>query len=89
MKQAIVLALFLAALPALAQQAHRSQGVVTKVGEDRVTIRHEPIPSLNWPTMNMAFKVKDKAMLERMKKDQKVEFEFAQEGRDYVITAVK
>jgi Cu/Ag efflux protein CusF len=89
MKRAVLLALFLAALPALAQQAHKSRGVVTKVGEDRVTIRHEPVPSLNWPTMNMAFKVKDKAVLEKMRKDKTVDFEFTQQGRDYVITAVK
>lgn len=68
---------------------HKATGVVTRVDKDKVTIEHEPVPSINWPTMTMAFVVKDKAVLERMKKDQKVDFEFVQEGRDYVVTGVK
>ena len=90
MKYALVLFLsILAAAPAFAQQAHRATGVVTKVGEDRATIRHEPVASLNWPTMTMVFKVKDKALLQTLQKDRKIEFEFVQEGRDYVVTGVK
>jgi Cu/Ag efflux protein CusF len=30
-----------------------------------------------------------KAMLEKLKKDQKVDFEFVQQGKDYVVTSVK
>jgi len=67
---------------------HKASGVVTKVDNDKVTIKHEPVPSMNWPTMSMAFKVKDKALMGKMKKDQKVDFEFVQEGRDYVVTSV-
>ena len=68
---------------------HKATGVVTKVDKDSVTIKHEPVKSMNWPSMTMAFKVKDKALMEKMKKDQKVNFEFKQEGRDYVVTDVK
>ena len=70
---------------------HKATGVVTRVdaAKNRVTIRHEPVQSLNWPTMNMAFTVKDKAMIARMPKDKKIDFEFVQEGRDYVVTEVK
>jgi Cu(I)/Ag(I) efflux system periplasmic protein CusF len=68
---------------------HKATGVVTKVDKDKVTIRHEPVASMNWPSMNMAFVVKDKALMEKMKKDQKIEFEFVQQGRDYVVTGVK
>ena len=69
--------------------AHKATGVVTKVDKDKVTIRHEPVQSLNWPSMNMKFTVKDKAVLDKLAKDRKVDFEFNQEGKDYVITAVK
>ena len=68
---------------------HKATGVVTKTDQDSVTIRHEPVKTMNWPTMTMSFKVKDKAVMDRLKKDQKVEFEFVQEGKDYVVTGVK
>jgi Cu/Ag efflux protein CusF len=94
MKSAFVLSLLLAISPvAFGQSAqgtvHNASGVVTKLDKDKVTIRHQPVPSLNWPSMTMAFKVKDKAVMDKMKKDQNVNFEFVQEGRDYVVTAVK
>jgi Cu(I)/Ag(I) efflux system protein CusF len=70
---------------------HKATGVVTKVdaAKNKVTIRHEPVQSMKWPAMNMAFTVKDKATLDKLPKDGKVEFEFVQEGKDYVITSVK
>lgn len=68
---------------------HKGTGVVTKVEKDKVTIKHEPVQSMNWPSMTMAFKVKDKTLMQRLAKDQKVDFEFMQEGRDYVVTSVK
>lgn len=68
---------------------HSATGVVTKLGEGKVTIKHGPVRSMNWPTMTMSFKVKDKAIMEKMKKDRKVDFDFVQEGRDYVVTGVK
>jgi Cu(I)/Ag(I) efflux system periplasmic protein CusF len=81
---------FLGAAPlATAQTVHKTTGVVTKVDKDKVTIKHEPVASMKWPSMTMAFVVKDKAVMEKMKKDQKVDFEFVQQGRDYVVTGVK
>jgi Cu(I)/Ag(I) efflux system protein CusF len=54
-----------------------------------VTLDHGPVPSMNWPAMSMTFKVKDKAMLDQLAAGKKVDVEFVQEGKDYVITAVK
>lgn len=70
---------------------HRATGVVTKVDSDkrRVTIKHGPVATLNWPGMSMAFGVKEKALLEKAKPGQKIEFAFVQEGSNYVITEVK
>jgi Cu(I)/Ag(I) efflux system periplasmic protein CusF len=94
MKFAFVLSVLLAVSPIAFGQSdkgtvHKATGVVTRVDKNKVSIRHEPIPSLNWPSMTMAFTVKDKSLMEKMKKDQKVNFEFVQEGRDYVVTAVE
>jgi len=41
---------------------------------------------MNWPAMSMTFKAKDKKMLEQLKPGAKVEFDFVQRGKDYVIT---
>src|SRR5687767_2103220 len=60
--------------------SHKAKGVVTRVdpAKGSVTIKHEPVASLNWPVMTMVFKAKDKAMLDKLKKDQKIDFEFVQ-----------
>lgn len=90
-----VVALFVGLAPVAIGQSegavHKGTGVVTDIDRagGKVTIKHDPIKSLNWPSMTMAFAVKDKAMLEKVSKDKKVEFEFAQQGQQLVITSVK
>ncbi len=70
---------------------HSAVGVVKNVdpAKSTVTLDHEPVKSLNWPAMSMGFMVKDKAMLDKLTADKKVEVEFVQQGKDYVITSVK
>ena len=76
---------------ASAQTAHTAQGVVKKLnaGTGVVTVAHGPVNSLNWPPMTMGFKVKDKALLARLKEGQTVTFEFVQQSDGYVVTKVK
>jgi Cu/Ag efflux protein CusF len=87
---AVLLALFLMN-PVFGQTVHRATGVVTKVepATGRITIKHDPVKSLNWPGMTMVFKAKDKAVLDKVKKDQKIDFGFVEQGKDYVVTDVK
>jgi Cu(I)/Ag(I) efflux system protein CusF len=70
---------------------HKAKGTVKKVDAKAgvVTLAHGPVPSLNWPSMTMGFKVTDQAMLGKLAEGQSVEFEFVQAGKDYVLTAVK
>lgn len=70
---------------------HKGTGVVTNIDRaaGKVTLKHDPIKSLSWPTMTMAFTVKDKAMLDKIAKDKKVEFEFVQQDQQFVITSIK
>ena len=72
-------------------KTHKGAGTVKKVdaAAGAVTIAHGPIKSMNWPAMNMTFAVKDKALLDKFSQDKKVEFEFVQQGSDYVIKSVK
>ncbi len=74
-----------------ASQVHKGTGVVTNVDRagGKVTLKHERIDSLNWPGMTMAFAAKDKALLDKVAKDKKVEFELEQQGQQYVITSIK
>jgi Cu(I)/Ag(I) efflux system protein CusF len=71
--------------------AHKANGVVKALDAKKstVTLAHGPVQSMKWPAMSMTFKVKDKAMLDKLAVDKKVDVEFVQEGKDYVITSVK
>jgi Cu(I)/Ag(I) efflux system periplasmic protein CusF len=71
--------------------AHAGSGVVREVdaARGRVTLAHDPIASLRWPAMTMTFVVKDKAILDKLAVDARVEVEFVQLGSDYVVIAVK
>lgn len=72
-------------------QVHKGTGVVKSVDPKKgtVTLAHEPIQSMNWPSMTMSFKAQDGKMVEGLTPGKKVEFEFIQQGKDNVITSVK
>ena len=72
-------------------KSHKGVGTVKKVDPagGKVTIAHGPIQTMNWPAMNMTFTVRDKALLGKFSQDKKVEFEFVQQGSDYVVTSVR
>ena len=72
-------------------RAHSATGTVKSIDKAKgtVMIDHAPVASLNWPSMSMAFKAKDKKALEALKPGQKIEFDFVQQGKDYVITKLR
>ncbi len=72
-------------------KTHKGSGVVKSMdpAEGKVTIAHGPIASIKWPAMSMTFSVKDKKMLDKIAPEKKVEFQFEQQGSDYVITRIK
>ena len=59
---------------------HRGTGKVTSVDPKAgtVEIEHQPIASLNWPAMTMAFQARDRSMLGGLKPGQSVDFELSQ-----------
>ena len=71
-------------------KSHQADAVVKDVdaAKGKVTLAHEPVKSLNWPAMTMAFAVKDKALFNRLAVGNQVEVEIMQEGKDYVVTGV-
>lgn len=72
-------------------KAHKATGKVTKVDQAKgsVTIAHGPVPTMNWPSMTMTFKARDKALLDKVKSGDQVEFSFVESGRDHTITEIK
>ena len=70
---------------------HKASGTVTKVDRERsrVTIKHGAVKSLDWPAMSMTFAVKEKALLENLQPGRNIDFQFVQQGKDYIITGVK
>lgn len=71
---------------------HKGTGTVKQVDASlgKVTVVHEPIPSLKWPAMTMDFEVADKKLLERIQPGAKVHFEFKEKSKGkYIITEMK
>ena len=79
------------AMDKTAAATHKGIGVVKSIdaAEGTVTLAHEPIKTLNWPAMTMAFKVKDKKLIDNVAPGSKVDFTLVQSGKDYVITSIK
>lgn len=84
------------AMPMPKTQAHSHETIIgtgTVVSENKtagnVTLKHESIPAIGWGAMTMEFKVKDKMLLDKVKKGDKVQFTLLQDGKNYVITNIK
>ena len=77
--------------PAAAPATHRAVGLVTKVDAKAgtVTLAHEPVKTMNWQAMTMTFKVADNALFSKLAEGKKVEVDFTQVGKDYVVNAVR
>ena len=72
---------------AAASVVHKATCTVKKLDAKAgvVTLAHEPVKSMNWPSMTMGFKVKDKMLMDKLTDGKKVEFEFMQNGKDHVV----
>lgn len=70
---------------------HKASGTVKKidVAGSAVTIAHGPVAALKWPAMTMKFKVTDKSLFDKLTINKKIDFEFVETGRAYIVTAVK
>lgn len=90
---ALVVAVLLGTPGAHANDAHHklTDGEIRRVDKDakKLTIRHEPIQSLDMPAMTMVFQVKDPAMLDRVKVGDKVKFEAEKLGGAYTLTRIE
>ena len=85
--------LSLAFLPSASwsQSEDKAQGEVRKVDRDnqKITIQHGEIKSLDMPPMTMAFTVKDPALLEAAKPGDKVRFVAVREDGKFGVKAIE
>lgn len=65
-----------------AEKMPKGRGKVIDVDpkSNHVTLNHEPIAELGWPSMTMGFKVKDSKQLSNLKADDEVEFDLKAEA---------
>ena len=80
-----------AAAPGAAQPSSMVDGEVRKVDKDaqKITIRHGPLPQLDMPAMTMVYRVKDAALLGKVKAGDKVKFEAEKVGGAYTVTEIE
>ena len=77
--------------PGASQETARGSGLVQSIDKEKgvVTIKHGPLPALNMMAMTMTYAIKDKSQLANLQPLQKVEFQLAYDGNDYLITEIK
>lgn len=82
----------LQANPGAAPQMAIGHGIITAVDAARgeVTIRHEPIPAMNWPAMTMHFRLAQPSIARGLSKGLRVEFAVEMDPRanDFVIDRI-
>ena len=66
-------------------------GEVRKVDKDarKITLRHDEIKQLDMPAMTMVFRVKDPALLDKVKAGDKVKFKAAGAGGALTVTEIE
>jgi Cu/Ag efflux protein CusF len=55
----------------------------------KITIAHEPVPSLQWPAMTMEFKAANQSLLKDLRPGTPVSFEFVErQPGEWVVTSI-
>jgi Cu/Ag efflux protein CusF len=70
---------------------HSATGVLEEdYGDGNVSITHEPIPSLKWPSMTMDFALANPSLAANLKPGSAIEFEIVERGAgEWVITKLQ
>lgn len=68
-----------------------TDGEIRKVDKSagKVTIKHGTIKNLDMPGMTMAFQVKDKALLDKVKASDRIKFTVAMDNGKMVVTDIQ
>lgn len=71
--------------------SHHAMGTLDSVESDgTVMVTHDPVPSLNWPKMTMAFVPANPSLVEKIKPGAPIHFEFVErKPGEWVITQIE
>lgn len=75
----------------ISEQTIHASGTVKQLADNHESLRifHDPIPALNWPSMNMPFDVIDHELIHPLNVGDRVDFEFIQKDGKNVIVRMK
>lgn len=76
------------AQPRESKAAGAGSGTVRDIDRagSRVKLDHGPLPSIGMPAMTMTFKVKNPALLDGLKRGDRVNFEIERSGLGWIVT---
>ncbi len=88
---ALATALVLSAGGSALAETVPANGEVKKINEaaGKITLKHEPIKNLDMESMTMVFRIKDPAMLKKVKVGDKVVFEAERVNGALTVTNIK
>lgn len=68
----------------------QATGVVKAIdfGNGAITVQHQAIASIHWPSMTMTFRAESPALIRSVKVGEKVRFTLHPDGADSTITAI-
>ena len=70
-------------------RTYRASGTITRIAQSSVTLRHGPVPALDWPGMTMPFAVEDRSLLRGFERGDQVSFTFVQAGTGPRIVSIR
>ena len=87
----LALSLSALTLSALAQALPLAEGEVRRVDKagGKISLKHGEIKNLDMPPMSMVFQVSDKALLDKVKAGDKVNFTASQVNGDYTVMSIE
>jgi len=70
-------------------KTYEAVGSVTKVDETTITLNHEPVPELQWPSMVMPFSLADPSLTDGLEPGNNIEFTFTQHDTGPRIESIR
>ncbi|CCA93118.1 MULTISPECIES: efflux RND transporter periplasmic adaptor subunit [Novosphingobium] len=67
---------------------YETRGVIQKIAPSGITLKHEPVPALQWPAMTMTFGLQSPALARGFKVGDRVRFTFSQDDAGPTIRSM-
>lgn len=70
-------------------ELHQAEGMVKSIEGNEITLRHGPVPSLNWGAMTMPFMLADPALAKSLSPGDQVKFSFTSRNGEFEIQSIE